>query len=234
MTAVPSQCLIMSGSYIGSEMVAEFGMLPPAFLPVGNTRLYEYQVARLRGFGPIHLTVPDRFTNPADDTRRLAELQVEILPVPDDLRLGEAVVYALNLLGIGDSAVRILHGDTLLDEAFPDDSDIIAIATELTPYSWAQVSASEGRVRNVETSQPGGTETPNLPVATGYFSFASSTALIRAITLARGDFIRGVDRYIRDRAVGTWPVTSWLDFGHVQTFGSPLFWVGRNKFTPVA
>lgn len=47
MTAPPGHCLIMSGGYIGTDMVAEFGMLPPAFLPVGNTRLYEYQIARL-------------------------------------------------------------------------------------------------------------------------------------------------------------------------------------------
>jgi hypothetical protein len=218
MSARRGQCLIMSGAYIGAEMVAEFGLLPPAFLPVGNARLYEYQIPRLGALGPIHLTVPEHFHMPAEDARRLAELGVELLPVPEDLRLGEAVVYAINSLGISDGAVYILHGDTLLDENPPERSDIIAVATQMDAYSWAQVSMVEDRVGGLETLPGGGTTGLNLLVAAGYFSFSSSASLVRAITRARGDFVRGIDRYAQDTIVAAWPVTNWLDFGHVQTF----------------
>jgi len=38
-----------------AELAAEFGPLPPAFLPVGVQRLYELQMKALEGAGPVHL-----------------------------------------------------------------------------------------------------------------------------------------------------------------------------------
>ena len=61
--------LITSGAYVESELAAEFGRIPPAFLPVGNRRLYTYQIGQ---FGRLHervcLTVPDDFRLDEADT----------------------------------------------------------------------------------------------------------------------------------------------------------------------
>ena len=38
---------ITSGEYVESELFAEFGRIPPAFLPVGNKRLYTHQISQL-------------------------------------------------------------------------------------------------------------------------------------------------------------------------------------------
>jgi hypothetical protein len=56
------------------------------------------------------------------------------------------------------------------------------------------------------------------PVACGYFAFASSSLLVRAITRARGDFIGGINLYAQDRRLLAARVTQWRDFGHIQTY----------------
>src|SRR5690349_7290884 len=94
--------LIMSGAPVGQELAAEFGPLPPALLPVGVQRLYELQLKALAGAGPVHLVLPETFALPAADAQRLAELGVQVIPAPEGLKLGEAVVYALNTIGAGD------------------------------------------------------------------------------------------------------------------------------------
>ena len=66
--------LITSASYVADELAAEFGALPPSFLPVGHNRLYDLQAAIL-GEG-AHLTLPASFDLPAADAERLAALGV--------------------------------------------------------------------------------------------------------------------------------------------------------------
>ncbi|MDB5374397.1 MAG: capsular biosynthesis protein [Belnapia sp.] len=210
--------LIMSSAYVGAELAAEFGKLPPAFLPVGTARLYEYHFARLGPRRPVYFTLPESFELPEEDRRRLVELGVTLLPLPDELRLGEAVVYAANSIGGPDQPLRILHGDTLIDDLPLDAVDTIALADNADGYSWAEVELSGDQVRALETIPAGSERAAGRPVAAGYFAFASSAALVRAITRARGDFIGGINRYAAERPVQAPRVESWFDFGHAQTY----------------
>ena len=41
--------IITSAAYTGPDFVSTFGLLPPAFLPVGNKRLYEIQASLISG-----------------------------------------------------------------------------------------------------------------------------------------------------------------------------------------
>ena len=107
--------LVLSAAYVDQELAAEFGRIPPAFLPIGVSRLYEAQVAWLKGQHSIFLTIPETFTPDPYDQRRLRELNVILVPVPDGLRLGESIVYAINYIGIFDGQLKILHGDTLIE-----------------------------------------------------------------------------------------------------------------------
>jgi len=36
--------IILSGEFVKEELQFELGELPPAFLPIGNKRLFEYQI----------------------------------------------------------------------------------------------------------------------------------------------------------------------------------------------
>ncbi len=209
--------LIMSGAIVGQELAIEFGPLPPAFLPVGPHRLYELQMAELKGRGLVQLVLPETFAVSPFDQDRLAELGVEIVTIPEGLRLGEAVVYAINSLGKGDLPVHILHGDTLITDPPSDAVDVIVGGDSGGDYSWAEVDVRDGQIGALEVV-PAGEEGRGRPVAAGYFAFSSSLDLVRAFTRARGDFVEGVNVYLASHAVALHPTEDWLDFGHLQTF----------------
>ena len=211
--------LIMSGALVGQELAAEFGPLPPAFLPVGTQRLYELQMKALAGAGPVHLVLPESFAAPDHDLRRLTELGVEIIGAPEGLKLGEAVVYALNAIGAGDAPVHLLHGDTLIADPPVDRDDVIVAGPRSNEYAWAEMEVSvEGRVQALVNSAAGEEGHDGWPIAAGYFAFASALDLLRALTRRRGDFVDGVNQYLAERPVALVEAPDWLDFGHVTTF----------------
>jgi hypothetical protein len=211
--------LIMSGALVGQELAAEFGPLPPAFLPVGTRRLYELQMQALEGAGAVHLVLPEGFAVPEHDAARLAALGVEILPTPEGLTLGEAVVYALNTIGAGDAPVHLLHGDTLIAEPPRDAHDLIVAGRRSTEYAWAEMEvAPDGRVIGLVNTPAGEGGHEGWPIAAGYFAFASGLDLLRALTRQRGDFIAGVNHYLAGRPVTAVDAPDWLDFGHLTTF----------------
>jgi hypothetical protein len=211
--------LIMSGALVGQELAAEFGPLPPAFLPVGSQRLYELQMKALDGAGPVHLVLPEGFQVPEHDAQRLAELGVEIVPAPEGLRLGEAVIYALNAIGAGDAPVHLLHGDTLIGAPPLQALDAIVAGRRATEYAWAEMEVdAHGRVLQLVDTPAGEDGHEGWPIAAGYFAFASALDLLRALTRRRGDFTAGVNHYLTGRYVTAEPTEHWLDFGHLTTF----------------
>lgn len=211
--------LIMSGAVVGQELAAEFGPLPPAFLPVGTRRLYDLQLDALEGAEGLHMVLPETFRLPAHDARRLAERGVEVLTVPEGLRLGEALVYAINSVGAGEGPVHVLHGDTLIARPPLDRHDVIVGGPRANEYAWAEMRlGNDGQVLGLETTAAGEDGQEGRPIAAGYFSFSSSLGLLRSLTRMRGDFIAGVNHYLGERRMETVPAAEWLDFGHLQTF----------------
>jgi hypothetical protein len=120
--------VITSGALIGPEMQAELGGLPPAMLPLGNRRLYEHQVQALRSAfsdDDLYLSLPESYCLPVADQLLLASLGVSVVLVPVELSLGESLLYVINAIGRYDEILRILHGDTLLQQ-FPLGPDFSA------------------------------------------------------------------------------------------------------------
>ena len=210
--------LITSAAYVDPELVAEFGQIPPAFLPLGVSRLYEAQILRFGGGAPIHLTIPAGFSPPPYDQRRLAELGVTLVPVPEGLRLGDSIVFAINSIAASPGPVMILHGDTLIEDMPASSGDEIAVHDEGDDYSWAAVDLAGDRVTRLEVVAGGTAHESSRPVACGYFAFSDSLALVSAIARARGNFIAGINLYAETRAVQAKRVTGWRDFGHIQTY----------------
>jgi hypothetical protein len=211
--------LIMSGAVVGQELAAEFGPLPPALLPVGVRRLYELQLDALGAVGRVHLVLPEGFALSPFDTERLAARDVEVTPIPEGLRLGEAVAYALNAIGAGDVPVHILHGDTLISGPPVGVADLIVGGQRTNEYAWAEMELSaDGKVVALVNAGAGEAGHPDWPVAAGYFAFSSGLDLLRSLTRMRGDFIAGVNHYLAGHAVAAFEAETWLDFGHLQTF----------------
>ena len=210
--------LVNSGAYVHQELSAEFGSLPPAFLPVGLGRLYEQQARMLHACGgDRYLTLPKSFVVPEWDARRLSELGFTILKTPDDLTLGGALLYALGALGFSGRPLRILHGDTLLEGVDLTAENAVAVAMGGDGYRWAQVEIEDDLVRSVlrpdrEAEAVAG------PRLCGYFAFTKASELAERLALAQGDIYDALNTYAAKGELRAVAPATWLDFGHVQTF----------------
>lgn len=124
--------LITSAKYSSSDFTLEFGKIPPSFLPFGNKRLYEFQVDLFKNFNQkIFLSLPKDFGLSKFDEYKLKELNVETLFVPNNLSLGESIVYCLNICYVFNEELYILHGDTFFKELnFKENSLQVAKVTE--------------------------------------------------------------------------------------------------------
>lgn len=221
--------LITSAAYVSEELAGEFGKLPPAFLPIGNRRLFELQYELLDGIGSrTILTVPSSFRIAEADLYTLNQLGIEILPVVEGLSLCDSVVYALNVAGVGDSSVVILHGDTLYTDIPSKLPDVVVAHEPQTSYNWATYKSNKDELV-FSTANPN--ETPD-HVLSGYFTFSSARLLVKAMTLAQGNFLDGLNRYQSEVPIQiVHSQYEWLDFGHVQTyFQSRWFLMAKREF----
>jgi hypothetical protein len=205
--------IIASAALVNQEIAAEFGPLPPSFLPIGHQRLFDLQITRAAALpGRIVLTLPQSFEAAGWDLSRLRSRGVELLPIPDGLSLGDSILYALTLVGARGST-RLLHGDTAFHDEFPVETDIVSVARASTSYAWGYVEAS-GRFQ--ESGMAGA---QGRPVLTGFFAFSKGEDLARALTLTRGDFLEALNRYSESSApLSLHEIGGWLDCGHLQTF----------------
>ena len=194
--------LITSGAYVDSELYAEFGRIPPAFLPVGNRRLFTYQ-ARRHGarHGQVVMTVPGDFALDEADAACLDACGITLYRTETGAALGWAVHDFLSSHGT-TGPIEILYGDTLIDDPPRAGSDWLAVGQTDEYYDWYHEVPRHG--------QPGG-------IWTGMFAF-SDAARLRELLAEGGDFIASVVAYERQVGLAHWPVAHWLDFGHVHTY----------------
>lgn len=206
-------CLITSAAYIDTELAAEFGRLPPSFLPIGHQRLYELQVANLvKSLGcQTYLTLPKSFVISKSDQEWLDRQSVGTIFVPDGLSLGQSILFSLECIQHQFDEVSILHGDTLIEDIPIYKGDLVAMSEAPESYEWGFLSPN----RNDQFSE--GSESNSLVMA-GYFSFQDVALLKKALSqealtfpecIAFYDGVRSLDRHL---------IYSWLDFGHLQTF----------------
>lgn len=196
--------IITSAAYVNLELEAEYGLIPPAFLPFGHQRLYQIQVKLLRQeCGRCILTLPASFEIPAADEAWLHLQDVEIITLPDGLLLGDSIAQAL-ILGEVSGAVHILHGDTLLPGFSQSRLNTVAVAHPQAGYRWGRLSQSHQN----------GTD----DVLVGWFSISDAATLLRALIRKGGNFVAALDVYAETFPLDPVQVSEWLDFGHLQTF----------------
>lgn len=209
--------LITSGAYVTDELAAEFGRIPPSFLPVGNQRLFTLQAEKLKPNAQrIILSIPETFPLRSYDDAKLRGLGIEVIQVPEGLLLGESIVYALNVAGVHDCRLDLLHGDTLITPPLPEGTDLYSIHPSQSAYKWATCTTNAIGEQKITTIYED--ETADF-LLSGYFSFSSSTALIQSLLKARGNFVGGLNQYAEQNGLSpTKPDGDWLDFGHTQTY----------------
>lgn len=185
---------------MGGEIAAEFGQIPPAFLPLGQKRLFEHQVAQLSLWArELVLTIPDQFEVPVSDQEWLDENNVSVLRVPEGLSLGASVQYSL-VASEAWGAIVLLHGDTLLPKLRSFPLDAVAVASEQGAYRW-------DRLEN---------EHQHDVVMAGLFSFSDGRHLVNSLELMQQDFTEAIVSYSDSKILESLPTDTWLDFGHLQ------------------
>ena len=192
--------LVLSGAYVNDELVAEYGLLPPAFLPFGQRRLFEHQVRSLTPLVEvIFLTVPQKYSVHQSDINWLNNNQVQIIRVPDDLTLGESVAYALITQEITGS-LYLLHGDTLITDIEDFPMDGVAVSESKGAYQWGKIESDSN----------------DHLVLAGLFSFSSARKFL--VELERNDrnFVQAISSYDSSSPLQRLKVKSWQDFGHLQ------------------
>lgn len=179
--------LILSGAYVDQELAIEFGRIPPSFLPIGVTRLYETQIKALSKLGSVYLTLPEDFNVPHYDMQRLEELGAIIVRVPSHLSLGNSIIYALNYIETSAETLHLLHGDTLVEGLDLEQVDALAVHHESDDYAWASVSIQkDNTVSDLQAIQLEATPPQPQHIICGYFCFSKSRHLVRALTRAGG------------------------------------------------
>ena len=215
--------LISSAAYVEQDLAVEVGRLPPAFLPIGNKRLYEYQIELLKVYGKeIFLSLPSTFNVPMHDLEILSSLGVTVIKVPDGLTLGNSVVFSWSSSGKLFTDLSILHGDTLFLNQEYQKLDSLSVHRNEGAYHRAQVrfGAKEGDHYGTAFVEEGEL------VVSGLFRFSNPQKLMQGILKNNGDFIKGLQAY--STAVGLSDVENgdWLDFGHLNSFFN-----SRSKMT---
>jgi hypothetical protein len=206
--------IILGGAYADPEICAELGRLPPPFLPVGNSRLYERQLLLAAACDSrAVLSIPQDYIIDPVDCSRLAVSGVRIVRVPLGLSLAQSLSFVLEVVD-AQGALRILHGDTLIEGIATERLDVIAAQSSTAFYAWAEVRGQDGRF-HLQTSIGDG-ETERI-VAAGYFAFADAE-LLRRVLSEMDDFIGAVNLYGEDRQLDTLDVANWYDFGHLPLF----------------
>lgn len=196
--------LIASAAYVNSEFQIEFGKLPPALLPVGNRRLFEYQIETLQQAfpeQPIFLSLPRSYELGKKDAYYLERLQVTVLRSDEQLNLAEGISHALESIGATNETLRLLHGDTWI-RALPSAADCIGIVETNEDYVW------EVEKTAVESES----------VWCGYFSFSNAAEFLKALRIPKTNFSSAIRKYDELYDLERIKVEGWHDFGHVNTY----------------
>jgi hypothetical protein len=199
-------------------MQAEFGRIPPAFLPVGTRYLIQHQLDRLPPGMPVWLSLPADFELDAAQERILDDRDVRVIRIDHKFSLGLSVFQALLEIAM-TGPVAIVHGDTLHDLGHLTGGDRVSVAHTDAPYSWGIVQEQAGQVLSVRSGTQSDAElTEQSVILSGYFGFSDARALLQCLVRTSFDFIGALDAYVRERRVEAEVAPSARDFGHLKTY----------------
>ncbi len=198
--------LITSAKYSSDEFTLEFGKIVPSFLPLGNKRLYEYQANLFKDY-KIFLSLPKNFNINPFDLKKLKNLGIKPLFVPNELNLGQSLVYCMNLLC--EKELSIIHGDCFFKN-LELTSNSLVVAKVKENYNWAYLD-KHFKTKNFKK------EEQNLILA-GAFHIQNTHTLIKTIIQNEYSFIKGLKAYSKILPFEVLENDTWLDFGLLTSY----------------
>lgn len=212
-----SVAIIASAAPINAEMAAEFGPLPPAFLPVGNTRLFRLQAELLHGLADkVVLTLPASFTPSEHDRKLLDRLGVTTLAIPDGLSLADSLMLAVIQSLAADEPLTILHGDTLFLDFAACPRDGLSVHKGDHPYPWA-VAEEKDEFRVLPVSEE---NREDADIVSGLFRFSQGLTFLKCLAGAKPDFLAALNAYaaLQPDFKAVRSCGRWLDLGHLTPY----------------
>ena len=197
--------IITSSAFCEREFEAEFGALPPVFLPIGNRRLFELQIVRLKRDLPdqkILITLPIDFEISEFDQELLRNSNICVGKFEKTMPLSKVLISLIEEQISESEPVYILHGDTLMED-FPADKDVIYLAQTSDSHSWEFEEKVELGLRG--------------DIWCGFFSF-SSRDLILAQFKNQDSFVKAIRQYDLSIQCKLVDAKGWMDFGHLSTY----------------
>jgi len=210
--------LIASGAYLQGEFASEVGLLPPSFLPIGNKRLYEYQIEFLKRSAKsdlyIYLSVPASYSLDEFDKQRLLSLGVEVINVPEELSLGDSILYCWNATARHHNQLTVLHGDTLFLQTIFDADNGLSVHKNRGFYQRATLGKEIEALEQVHDDWSNDCE----QVISGFFRFSNPLFFMKSLVESKGNFIRSIVTYHKVYPLNLFTEGDWLDLGHINSF----------------
>lgn len=209
--------LITSAAYVGDEIQAEFGRIPPAFLPLGSSYLIQHQLRQLRDRHDIFVSLPTDFELSDPQLELLQTERVRVIRVNPEKSLGISVFQSILETSAG-RPLEILHGDTLvMSPPLPED-DSVSVSVVKEQYMWGLVSVTKkGVITAVNETQTGKNLTETAQMLSGYFFFADSWQFIKSLTAMDFNFVQAINDYAQKNLLIAIKDIETLDCGHIKT-----------------
>ena len=211
--------LITSGAYLQNEFSNEVGILPPCFLPIGNKRLYEYQVELLRAIElyenqEIYLSIPNSYRLSDFDKINLERLNINIILAPDHLTLASSILYSWTASGKNHETLTILHGDTLFLHFNSSTRNTLSVHPNKGFHKRAKLEVDAKTFMSVRDDW---TNDRDL-VFSGFFRFNNPLYFMKLLVESESNFTEAVRRYYVNFEFDLNSSGEWLDFGHINNF----------------
>jgi hypothetical protein len=209
--------LITSGAYIGEEMQAEFGRIPPSFLPIGAAFLVQHQLREAKERRNIWLSLPNDYVMTASQQRLLEDNDVHVFRAEPRKSLGMSVFQAILEIG-PDHPLEIMHGDTLvLNPALPE-TDTVSVSKVTEQFKWGLVEADDWQIRSVQDVDRSDTISSDALILSGYFAIREPWRLLKCLVARDFSFTGALDAYASEVPVAMNNDMFTLDFGHLKTY----------------
>lgn len=210
--------LIASGAFLQGEFASEVGLIPPSFLPIGNKRLYEYQIEFVKHYVKpdecIYLSTPASYALDYFDKQRLLNLGVEVISVPEGLSLGNSILYCWNATARHHHQLTLLHGDTLFLDTLFNAENGLSVHANRGFYQRATLGKEIEALEQVHDDWSNDCE----QVISGFFRFSNPLFFMKSLVESKGDFIRSIVNYHKTYPLCLFTEGDWLDFGHINSF----------------
>jgi len=218
MSSVSSCGIILSGAYVVSGLVSEFGLLPPAFLPLANKRLYCWQAESLqKQVVHILLALPQNFVPDSFDEERLQQDKIATVLVKNNGTLGNTVRECLDRVPTDIEDVLMLFGDTLISDvsSLPPESLAVGFVQEHSRWGYCHKNAN-GSLTFSESYDVGGAD--KTPVVAGCFRL-NKTRLAKCLDASSRNFYAALNLYSTQQDLKLVDIgRHWYDFGHINAY----------------